>query len=152
MFDNIHPITISNRASEEIHKIIQNKGIPPDYGLRVGIKGGGCSGIALMIGIDKKKEALAAYLSILTRWRGSLPARIGAANVLYAFNQKTEALKHLESAVVEHPESAFVWHNLAVIQGETGLKKKAKISAAKALSLATTLQKEKFLVSLKEWL
>lgn len=61
MFDNIHPITISNRASEEIHKIIQNKGIPPDYGLRVGIKGGGCSGISLIIGFDKKKDTDLSY-------------------------------------------------------------------------------------------
>lgn len=61
MFDNINPITISNRASEEIHKIIQNKGIPPDYGLRVGIKGGGCSGISLMIGFDKKKDTDLSY-------------------------------------------------------------------------------------------
>lgn len=107
---------------------------------------------AMLEGIDKKKEALTAYLSILTRWRGNLPARIGAANVLYAFNEKAEALKHLESAVVDHPESAYVWHNLAIIRGETGQKKKAKRSAMKAMELATTLQKEKFQVSLKDWL
>jgi iron-sulfur cluster assembly protein len=62
MFDNIHPITISRRASEEIRKIMQTKGIPSDYGLRVGIKGGGCGGASLMIGFDKKKETDLSYI------------------------------------------------------------------------------------------
>lgn len=61
MFDNIHPISISVRASEEIYKIRQIKGIPPDYGLRVGIKGGGCNGISLIIGFDTKKETDISY-------------------------------------------------------------------------------------------
>lgn len=62
MFDNIRPVSITGRASEEIHHIIKNKGIPGDYGLRVGIKGGGCGGMALMIGFDKKKETDLAYV------------------------------------------------------------------------------------------
>jgi iron-sulfur cluster assembly protein len=62
MFDNIHPITISPRASEEIQKIMQTKGIPAGYGLRVGIKGGGCGGASLMIGFDKKKESDLSYI------------------------------------------------------------------------------------------
>jgi iron-sulfur cluster assembly protein len=56
MFDNIQPVSISARATEEIRKIMQTKNIPADYGLRVGIKGGGCGGVALMLGFDKKKE------------------------------------------------------------------------------------------------
>ena len=62
MFDNIHPITISGRASEEIHKIMQSKGIPADYGLRVGIKGVGCAGVSLLIGFDKKKDTDLTYV------------------------------------------------------------------------------------------
>jgi iron-sulfur cluster assembly protein len=62
MFDNIHPITISPRASEEIRKIMQTKGIPAGYGLRVGIRGGGCGGASLIIGFDKKKETDLSYI------------------------------------------------------------------------------------------
>ena len=62
MFDNIHPITIPSRASEEIHKIMQTKAIPSDYGLRLGIKGGGCGGVSLIIGFDKKKETDLSYV------------------------------------------------------------------------------------------
>ena len=61
MFDNIHPVTISSRACEEIHHIKRTKGIPPDYGLRVGIKGGGCGGMSLIIGFDKMKETDLSY-------------------------------------------------------------------------------------------
>lgn len=62
MFDNIHPITISGRACEEIHKIMKTKGIPSEYGLRVGIKGGGCGGVSLIIGFDKKNETDLSYV------------------------------------------------------------------------------------------
>jgi iron-sulfur cluster assembly protein len=61
MVDNIRPITISERACREIQDIMARKGIPADYGLRVGIKGGGCGGMALMIGFDKKKDTDLIY-------------------------------------------------------------------------------------------
>lgn len=60
MFDNVQPVTISDRALEEIRKIMQNKNIPEDYGLRVGVKGGGC-GFSLIIGFDKKKTSDLTY-------------------------------------------------------------------------------------------
>lgn len=60
MFENIQPVTISNRASTEIRKIMETKGIPAGYGLRVGVKGGGC-GFQFLIGFDKKKESDLAY-------------------------------------------------------------------------------------------
>lgn len=61
MFDNIRPVTISARACEEIQTIMKTKGIPPDYGLRVGVKGGGCGGMSLVIGFDKNKETDLVY-------------------------------------------------------------------------------------------
>ena len=61
MFDNIQPVTISIRALEEIRKIMDTKNIPSDYGLRVGIKGGGCGGVSLILGFDRKKENDLAY-------------------------------------------------------------------------------------------
>jgi iron-sulfur cluster assembly protein len=60
MFDNLQPVTISQRAAEEIRKIMSTKNIPADYGLRVGVRGGGC-GVSLIIGFDKQKETDIAY-------------------------------------------------------------------------------------------
>jgi len=54
MFGDIQPVTLSARAIEEVRKIMQTKNIPEGYGLRVGVRGGGC-GATLIIGFDKQK-------------------------------------------------------------------------------------------------
>ena len=61
MFENLHPVTISARAAEEIHKIMETKNIPADYGLRIGVRGAGCAGVSLVIGFDKQKDADLVY-------------------------------------------------------------------------------------------
>jgi iron-sulfur cluster assembly protein len=53
----MEPVQISPRAMEEIQKIYKNKKIPPEYGLRLTIKGGkGCAGVQFTLGFDKQKE------------------------------------------------------------------------------------------------
>lgn len=59
MFD-FQPVTLTSKAAEEVRKIMQTKNIPADYGLRVGVRGGGC-GVSLLIGFDKKKENDQSY-------------------------------------------------------------------------------------------
>jgi iron-sulfur cluster assembly protein len=61
MFENIKPIGLTARAAEEVRKIMQTKNIPAEYGLRVGIRGGGCGGVALIIGFDKQKTTDLVY-------------------------------------------------------------------------------------------
>jgi iron-sulfur cluster assembly protein len=61
MFENVRPINLTPRAAEEVKKIMQTKGIPIEYGLRLGIKGGGCGGVALIIGFDKQKPTDLSY-------------------------------------------------------------------------------------------
>ncbi len=62
MFDQVKPVTLSAKAADEVQKIMQNKNIPADYGLRIGIRGGGgCGGAKLIIGFDKKKESDLSY-------------------------------------------------------------------------------------------
>ncbi|MFT6866799.1 MAG: iron-sulfur cluster assembly protein [Cyclobacteriaceae bacterium] len=51
----MQPVTITPKALLEIKNILNNKNIPADYGLRVGVKGGGC-GVTFVLGFDKKKE------------------------------------------------------------------------------------------------
>ena len=50
------PIRLSDKAAQEIRKIMNTKDIPEGYGLRVGVKGGGCSGMSYVLGFDKKRE------------------------------------------------------------------------------------------------
>jgi len=62
MFDQVKPVTLSSRAAVEVQKIMQTKNIPADYGLRIGVRGGGgCGGAKLIIGFDKKKDNDLAY-------------------------------------------------------------------------------------------
>ncbi len=45
-------IKITEKASREIRKIMEENKIPDGYGLRVGVKGGGCSGLTYSLGFD----------------------------------------------------------------------------------------------------
>ena len=45
-------ITITEKAVLEIHSIRQENSIPEHYALRVGVKGGGCSGLTYSLGFD----------------------------------------------------------------------------------------------------
>ena len=48
-------ITLTPSAIEEIRRL-QEKQAKPDVGLRVGVKGGGCSGLSYVLNFDVKHE------------------------------------------------------------------------------------------------
>ena len=50
------PISITGGALRQIRRIMQEQSIPSGYGLRVGVKGGGCSGFSYLLGFDVQKE------------------------------------------------------------------------------------------------
>lgn len=50
------PISITETAVKELKNIRGDQKIPDDYGLRVGVKGGGCSGFSYILGFDIEKE------------------------------------------------------------------------------------------------
>lgn len=50
------PLLISDTAAVEIRKIMDQKSLPEGFGLRVGVKGGGCSGMSYMLGFDRKRD------------------------------------------------------------------------------------------------
>jgi len=50
------PVSLTARAAEEIRKIMSTKNIPEGYHLRVGAKGGGCSGMSYILGFDRKRD------------------------------------------------------------------------------------------------
>lgn len=45
-------IKITPRAAAQVKKIMQENAIPAGHGLRVGVKGGGCSGLSYTLGFD----------------------------------------------------------------------------------------------------
>ena len=49
------PVTITENALSQIRTIMAGKNIPPEYALRIGVKGGGCAGLGFLLGFDKPK-------------------------------------------------------------------------------------------------
>lgn len=45
-------ITITGKAAKEVKQIRIENNIPDTFGLRVGVKGGGCSGLTYTLGFD----------------------------------------------------------------------------------------------------
>ena len=50
------PVALSSRAAEEVKNIMASKSIPEGFGPRVGVRGGGCSGMSYILGFDKKRD------------------------------------------------------------------------------------------------
>lgn len=50
------PIKISDAALVQLKRIVTEQNIPDTHGLRVGVKGGGCSGFSYILGFDTKKD------------------------------------------------------------------------------------------------
>jgi iron-sulfur cluster assembly protein len=49
-------IKITEKASQEIQNIMKENNIPAGFGLRVGVKGGGCSGLTYTLGFDAEPK------------------------------------------------------------------------------------------------
>jgi iron-sulfur cluster assembly protein len=47
-------ITVTPKAIEQVRKLRQDNNIPESHGLRVGVKGGGCSGLTYVMAFDEK--------------------------------------------------------------------------------------------------
>lgn len=55
------PITLTSGAVKQLKKLIADADFPDHYGLRVGVKGGGCSGFSYILGFDEPKEKDEVY-------------------------------------------------------------------------------------------
>lgn len=50
------PISLTDGAVEQLNLIRQQENIPAEYCLRVGVKGGGCSGFSYVLGFDLPQD------------------------------------------------------------------------------------------------
>ena len=50
------PVTFTNQAIKEISRLKSEEGFDKSNFLRVGVKGGGCSGMTYVLGFDQKLE------------------------------------------------------------------------------------------------
>ena len=49
-------ITITDKAVKEIKRIMDENKITQEFGLRIGVKGGGCSGLTYTLGFDPENR------------------------------------------------------------------------------------------------
>jgi iron-sulfur cluster assembly protein len=47
-------IDLTERAAMQVQKLKTENSIPADHGLRLSVKGGGCSGLSYVLGFDEK--------------------------------------------------------------------------------------------------
>jgi iron-sulfur cluster assembly accessory protein len=51
------PVTLTAGAIAEVKRLINEPGFDATQHLRIGVKGGGCSGMTYILGFDKKEDA-----------------------------------------------------------------------------------------------
>jgi len=56
------PVTITENAVKELKKLREQQEIGDDFGLRIGVEGGGCSGMSYVLGFDQKKDGDNEYV------------------------------------------------------------------------------------------
>ncbi|MFA5405127.1 MAG: iron-sulfur cluster assembly accessory protein [Ignavibacteria bacterium] len=49
-------VNVTDNAIKEIKKIMEENKIPADFNLRIGVKGGGCSGLSYSLGFDAESK------------------------------------------------------------------------------------------------
>ena len=61
MVTTISPVSLTEGAIKELRSILVRENVPADYALRVGVKGGGCSGFSYILGFDAVAEGDEAF-------------------------------------------------------------------------------------------
>ncbi len=51
-------VDVTDNAIKEIKKIKQENNIPAEFNLRIGVKGGGCSGLSYSLGFDAESKPM----------------------------------------------------------------------------------------------
>lgn len=57
----VAPVTFTEGALNELNKLIDQQEIGADFGLRIGVEGGGCSGMSYILGFDQIKDGDTEY-------------------------------------------------------------------------------------------
>jgi iron-sulfur cluster assembly protein len=80
-------ITITERALNHLFELMVSEGLTPDtHHLRVGVKGGGCSGLSYVMDFDDKTEEFDEIIQL----DGGLKVVIDRKSVLYLYGTELD--------------------------------------------------------------
>lgn len=91
METQIQPITLTERAVMALDQIRKEEQVPDDHFLRVGVKGGGCSGFSYVLGFDVRKDGDQSYTI------SGLPVVMQKAHQLYLMGIEIDWLDGLDN-------------------------------------------------------
>lgn len=81
------------------------------------------------------QAAQIAYAAALKKWPDDRAALLGLGNTAYALGQRDAATQAYRAAVVQHPDFADAWNNLAQVLLETSELKEATLAIDQAIAL-----------------
>lgn len=87
----VSPVKLTDGAIQQLMRIREEQGLPADYALRVGVKGGGCSGFSYLLGFDEVKERDTLYQS------GEIRIVMDKAHALYLLGMEIDWLDGLNN-------------------------------------------------------
>jgi len=85
------PVTLTEGAIKQLRSIQKEMEVPAGHKLRVGVKGGGCSGYTYVLGFDEKKETDEEYEI------GGIPIVMNKAHALYIMGMEIDFIDGLEN-------------------------------------------------------
>lgn len=85
------PISLTEGALNQLRQIKQQENIPDTYGLRVGVKGGGCSGFSYVLGFDTPQENDDVFEI------DGLPVLLNKAHAIYLIGMEVDFVNGLDN-------------------------------------------------------
>lgn len=78
------PVGFTPTAIEELHRLYDNLELKEDAVLRIGVKGGGCSGMSYLLAFDKREEKDQEYSL------EGIPVVMNKAHVMYVLGMEID--------------------------------------------------------------
>jgi len=85
------PVQLTDGAVEQLHLIRQQENIPAEYALRLGVKGGGCSGFTYVLGFDLANENDEHFVV------NGIPVLMNKAHAIYLLGMEVDFVSGLEN-------------------------------------------------------
>ncbi len=78
------PVKFTENAIEELNRLYSDLNLDNDSALRIGVKGGGCSGMSYLLAFDKVEEGDTHYQL------GQIPVVMKKAHVMYVIGMEVD--------------------------------------------------------------